>query len=399
MRRRGLPAIVAVALAVPAAADVSLVQIVQSQTSGGEDGYFGKTWVQVSGRRMRLISGYARKVGDKTKKNPEPLRLIQTLDLPTTSLLRVDPARKSYSRGSLADIRYAGPPPGARRPAQAAVRNSRVTLEKGKLRRRFMDRDWEHYRITVRMRLKNWRAGESGARMEQDVWVAPVSGGLQQGLLDIMTFESEFRRLTKDSFSPLDYTTYQAREAAAYLGVPEKDLRGVLRLVKEAFSGIPGYPLSSSVSWWREAPEGGAAEAAPPRLKRIPTFYPVRSRFTPVDMSAPWRIIDKMADTLRAGSEEESGSDRRYPEYTGFQREMQRVVRALEIASPESPAPGPAAEPAPPGAPSPAPDSEGAPVPFYQVFTELDAFTYVPTLPPEDFHPPKGYKQSRVTAR
>ena len=48
----------------------------------GENGIFGKTWVQVSGRKMRLVSGHARKVpaGRKGAKGG-PVRVIEIIDL------------------------------------------------------------------------------------------------------------------------------------------------------------------------------------------------------------------------------------------------------------------------------------------------------------------------------
>ena len=271
------------ALAAPCRADLSFVQIVQAQTNVGSDGFFGKTWVEVSGEKMRLISGYAPKASEaeaKKKKGAQPLRLIQVLDLGATALYLIDPSSKTFEVRSLRDIRYGELLKGrlSNGAARYRVTASTVTLEPGHLRRKLIDTFAEHYHVSVELTLEA-PAAPGGARdkpiraaMEQDLWMAPLSGKLMKGLLDLMAFDSRYRALTGRDFTPLDFGTYQLPEAAAYLQVPTSDIEALVLKVKRDLLSVPGYPLSSSVSWWKKT--GGSRKAKKTEPKPAPKAEP-----------------------------------------------------------------------------------------------------------------------------
>ncbi|MBI5623329.1 MAG: hypothetical protein HY924_06085 [Elusimicrobia bacterium] len=395
------------ALASPALADLSLVQIVQSQTSGGENGLFGKTWIQVSGRKMRLVSGHARKLRVGRKAVKDPVRVIEIVDLDRGVSLHVDPKARTVETAPLTDIRYEGSAGAAAQAPQAHIVSSQIEVERGRLDRDVGDLRWGHYRIGVKVRLDEGMGLERMARMEQDLWLAPLTGELQEGLLDLAAFENEYRKATGGRFSPLDYWTYQMREVASYLKVPEGEVQELLTQVREAFPDVPGYPLASSISWWKDA-EPIAAEpqvpagkpgkpgkiqrspwpsepGRPSRLVPVAPIYAVRAHFRPIDFSGDWRIIDGMAGS--DGSGERGGllsrarsqrlpRTRRYPEYAVFQEELRRkVTGAVDTAATKT-----------------AKVSKHIPVPFYQINTELDAFSSVEEIPAEDFLPPPDYK-------
>jgi len=254
-----------IAFAGPARADVSFTQIVQSQTSQGEDGLFGKTWIEVSGRKMRIVSGFAAKLAsDRRRKTAEPSQFVQILDLDTTSLLILSVASKTYETRGLSELRYADSlhEHVVKTEPDFALVESTVTVERGELRRPCLETECEHFHILVELKLRGPDGKPMPARMAQDVWMAPVAGALQKSFLDLITFEAAYRKLTHDAFTPLDYETYQVREAAAYLHISRKQLAGVLAQVKNAFVDIPGYPMSSNVSWWRQE----RAEDRPPTI-------------------------------------------------------------------------------------------------------------------------------------
>ncbi|MFA6317405.1 MAG: hypothetical protein WC943_08300 [Elusimicrobiota bacterium] len=377
-------------LAPPARADLSLVQIVQSQTSGGESGLFGKTWVQVSGRKMRLVSGHARKVGRGRRSGKEPLRVIQIVDLDKRATLLLDPKARTVETVPLTDIRYAGATGPAAEKPDNHILSSQIEVERGKLDRDVGDLRWGHYRVGVKVVLDEGKGGRRMARMEQDLWLAPLTGDLQEGLLDLAAFETDYREATGLRFSPLDHWTYQMREVAAYLRVPEDEVKALLTEVRNAFPEVPGYPLASSISWWKDAeslpPEPSSPTKTPrpsqPRLRQnrlspIPSFYPLRSRFQAIDFSGDWRVIDR-----GAGSSPQPLMRRRYPDYAVFQEELRRKVTA------EAAAAGGLAKSAKAGRGV----SRDIPLPFYQINTELDAFSSVDEIPAEDFAPPPNYK-------
>ncbi|MBI5881951.1 MAG: hypothetical protein HZB91_02470 [Elusimicrobia bacterium] len=397
-----------------ALADLSLVQIVQSQTSAGENGLFGKTWVQVSGRKMRLVSGHARKFKSGRKGKQGPVRLIQIIDLDKGSALLLDPTAKTFESGPLTDVRYAGSVGRSSEPASAHLRSSQIEVERGRLDRDVGDLRWWHYRVGVKVRLDEGEGVERLARMEQDLWIAPLTGDLQEGLLDLAAFETDYRKATGSRFSPLDYWTYQMREVASYLRVPEEEVQDLLTQVRDAFPAVPGYPLASSISWWKDteplppetAPEAPVAKLGdgkhppwpsqppphPSRLRPIPSFYPVRSRFRPIDFSGSWRVIDRMT-----GSE---GGERkkRYPEYAVFQEEMRKKVAGAMVGTAAKTAEAARGRARAPAKPSPSRTGlPEIPVPFYQINTELDAFSSVDEIPAEDFVPPPDYKLAPAT--
>ncbi|MBI4677863.1 MAG: hypothetical protein HY748_09805 [Elusimicrobia bacterium] len=403
-------------LAAPAAADLSLVQIVQSQTSGGDEGLFGKTWIQVSGRKMRLVSGYARKLKPGRKGHEGPVRLIQIIDLDKGSVVALDPAAKTFETRPLTDVRYAGSGGGAsdlgpRPRPRSHIGSSQIEVERGKLDRDVGEVRWGHYRVGVKVRLDEGKGFERLARMEQDLWLAPLTGDLQEGLLDLAAFETDYRKATGSRFTPLDFWTYQMREVASYLGVPESEVKGLLADVRDAFAEVPGYPLASSISWWKEAQVIAPAPSAPPeprrRLAPIPSFYPIRSRFRPIDFGGSWRLIERMTGSerederrglLSKGRHPEYPSRRRYPEYPAFQKEMAEKVAGTLAGklTKDPPRKGlrSGAKAKADGAKS-GPSSDGPgqiPVPFYQINTELDAFSSMDEIPAEDFAPPAGYK-------
>lgn len=383
----------------PARADVSLVQIVQSQTSQGESGLFGKTWIEVSGRKMRLVSGFAGKLPAKRRaKAAEPVRIVQILDLDTTSLMLLNASSKTYELRGLSEIRYADSLHGRvrRDEPEFSIAGSTVTVERGALRRPCAEAECEHFHILVELALRGPDGKTAPARLAQDVWMAPVAGALQKGFLDLISFEAAYRKLTQDAFTPLDYETYQIREAAAYLHVPPKQLAAIVSQVKHAFADIPGYPMWSSVSWWRrERPEDRPptvkpSKPAPPQAQ--PASFRVRRPPRPVFKPINWRY--SINSINRAGPKRDSGihfplGPLRRPiidpqaEYVEFQREMTSVISALLPPEP------PPAEPAP----SPRKAKRVRAAPFYEIFAETKEIEFVEALPKEDFAPPAGYKK------
>ncbi len=439
------------ALAAPCRADLSFVQIVQAQTNVGSDGFFGKTWVEVSGDKMRLISGYAPKAPEtpaKKKKGERPLRLIQILDLGATALYLIDPSSKIYEARSLRDVRYGDLLKGrlANGAARYRVTASTVTLEPGNLRRKLIDTFAEHYHISVELTLEEPAAPGAASKpvraaMEQDIWMAPLSGKLMKGLLDLMAFDSRYRALTGRDFTPLDFGTYQLPEAAAYLQVPASDIEALVLKVKGDLLSVPGYPLSSSVSWWKKT--GGtrkAKKAAPkPEVKQAPKAEPPpmasrppaprpnpprlqapRKIFRPINLQGSWRIMEQedKNDPRRARRKltrffrRTEQTLRRHEGYEGFQNEMRRVIESLEnyqLEEARGPEFGPRPhrrpeEPPPPPPPAPAPQPEtidrprspNDPAPFYEIFSELDSFEFRDFLPGEDFAPPAGYERREI---
>lgn len=390
----GVPAALSLVLwlSLPARADLSLVQIVQSQTSAGEDGLFGKTWVQVSGRRMRLVSGSARKHRADKEKQKDPVRIIQVLDLDKGGLLELDPGRKTYEERPITEVRYAGSL-GRLAPGRggAHVRSSDIEVERGLLDRKVGDAVWGHYRIAVKLRLVEPGGFEGAARMEQDVWVAPVAGELQKGLMDLVAFENDYRRAAGSPFSPLDHWTYQMREVAAYLGVPEGEVREVLRLVREAFADVPGYPLATAIAWWKQRSVPAAKPLPAPSeggLRRVPSFYPERARFQPIDFGGSWRMIDGLLEAGAEPGRPRRAPKRRYGEYPAFQKELRKLSSDLELKDPRAKDDRRRSERRERGEAA----SPPMPLPFYQINTELDAFSFKESIPADDFAPPAGFR-------
>lgn len=417
------------------------MQIVQAQTNRGSDGFFGKTWVEVSGDRMRLVSGYARKTqaDDKRQKRDagKPLRLIQILDLGATSLYLIDPSTKAYQVRSLSDVRYAEFLRGrlSRGAPRYRVTSSTVTIEPGHLRRPLLEALCEHFHVSVALTLEEPRnAGGRPAKpvlaaMEQDVWMAPVAGVLQKGLLDLIAFDSRYRRLTQRDLSPLDFGVYHLPEAAAYLRAPSEDVEAVVLKVKRELLAVPGYPLSSSVSWFRKtsaprrAPkpvvdkpvQAPAAQAPPPAPVRIRPLR--RPKFRPIDLQGSWRILEQenpddddsgrarrdRRETLRRTGQ----ALRRHHGYPGFQNEMRRVIESLEtlqmveyreaeFSPPPLPPPQVMGDTVKVVSPTSTAAKAASPSPFYEIFAELDSFEFRDRLPAEDFTPPTGFERREI---
>ncbi|TPW20979.1 MAG: hypothetical protein FD126_1142, partial [Elusimicrobia bacterium] len=256
----GLLALAATLVAAPARADLDFVQVTQAQTSAGAEGLFGKTWVELRGSRMRLVSGYARKL-ERKGKTPDPRRRIQILDVKDGTRTAVDPARRAYSVAALGPPEYGHGlegPLGRGETARRIVRHE-LRLEKAGGTRKLLGADCERWKVTVTMRLTALNGREEAARMEQNLWVAPLTGDLAKNLMELIVFENAYRAGTKGSLSPLDHERYQVREAAAYLQVPETQLAEVVGAVRDRLRELPSYPVSSSVAWWRD--EGRAVRA------------------------------------------------------------------------------------------------------------------------------------------
>lgn len=246
-----------------ARADLSFVQIVQAQSDAGKDGLFGKSWVEVLGRRMRLVSGYARKVVGK-ERPAEPRRVIQILDLDARDRTLIHPEEKRYSREGLGELDYGNRMRGVldRGAAKWSIASSDISIKERSQKRRFLNAECTHHHVVVKMVLRDSGGREENARMDQHVWVAPVSGDLAKNLMDLIAFENSYRAATGGSLSPLDHERYQVREAAAYLRVEEGELNGVVGRVRESLRDLPSYPVASSVSWYRVKPREKPPEPA-----------------------------------------------------------------------------------------------------------------------------------------
>ncbi|MDE2291967.1 MAG: hypothetical protein KGL53_07780, partial [Elusimicrobia bacterium] len=283
---RGLAAalLAAALLAAPARADLDFTQVTEAQTSAGAEGLFGKTWVELRGPRMRLVSGYARKLETKGR-TPPPTRRVQILDVKDRTRTVVDPKRRSYSVGPLSPPDYgAGMERVLERGApEWRIVESSVTLARLAGTRRILGADCEHWQVSVTMRLTALNGRVESARMDQHLWTAPLRGELAESLMELIAFENAYRAGTGGELSPLDHERYQVREAAAYLQVPEKELAGVVSEVRERLRGLPTYPVASSVAWWRD--EGASVrppQRAPNRRGRsLGSLTPLTPRTAP----------------------------------------------------------------------------------------------------------------------
>ncbi|MBI5597991.1 MAG: hypothetical protein HY928_18065, partial [Elusimicrobia bacterium] len=238
--RAAAPALAALLLSAPARADLNFEQITQAQTSAGAEGLFGKTWVELRGAQMRLVAGYARKV---PAKGPalDPRRRVQILDVGSRTRTVVDPASKSFAVSAL------GPPDYGnglgrileRGAPEWRILSREIKLDKRPGTRKLLGADCERWRVTVTLRLSSLNGREEAARMDQNLWVAPLTGDLAKTLMELMAFENSYRAGTKAALSPLDHERYQVHEAAAYLRVPEAELAKVVEAVREALRDLP----------------------------------------------------------------------------------------------------------------------------------------------------------------
>ncbi|MFH1725917.1 MAG: hypothetical protein ABII00_15010 [Elusimicrobiota bacterium] len=270
LRGRGvLPALAGFfALSAPpgAHADLDFVQVLQAQTSRGREGLFGKSWFEVRGDKMRVVSGYARKLR-RDASAVGPRRVVQILDLGADSRILLYPGRKAYARAPLVDVDYGNRMAGVldRGASEWRIARAEIRLSKMPQTRELLGAECAHYHIAATLSLTAPGGRGRTARMEQNVWVAPIAGDLSTALLDLIGFENAYRKATGGSLSPLDHERYQVREAAAYLRVPESELRDVVERVRQRFRELPSYPVASSVSWWRGGPvDRPARDGAPP---------------------------------------------------------------------------------------------------------------------------------------
>lgn len=284
-------ALAATLVAAPARADLNFVQVTQAQTSAGAEGLFGKTWVELRGARMRLVSGYARKL-EKKGQAPDPRRRIQILDVKDGTRTSVDPAKRAYAVSGLGPPDYGHGLEGALGRGEAARRIVRheIRLEKAGGTRKLLGADCERWRVSVTMRLTALNGREEAARMEQNLWVAPLSGELAKNLMELIVFENAYRAGTKGALSPLDHERYQVREAAAYLQVPEAQLAEVIGAVRVKLRELPSYPVSSSVAWWRDE---GRSVRAPEPAKPEPGKSLGEVRPRPAQPAAPKPVAPK----------------------------------------------------------------------------------------------------------
>ncbi|MFH2201771.1 MAG: hypothetical protein ABIJ96_01510 [Elusimicrobiota bacterium] len=404
-------------------ADLSFVQIVQGQTSRGQDGIFGKTWVEVQEGKMRLVSGYARKLRDG-REEKDPQRLIQIIDLHAGRRVVVNPEKKTFSRAPLDDVDYGHGLRGELRRgrSQWSIVAREITLTKKQHTRQLLGMECGHYHLHMRMTLEGPDGRTEQARMDQHVWVAPVTGKLSKNILDLIAFENAYRKKTGGALSPLDHERYQLREAAAYLRVSEGDLLPIIETVRERLRGLPSYPVASSVSWWRDtkkpepdkkkevalgdiSPERFGGEVQSGRRRSSPP--PVKPKqFHTVD----WRRSEQRINRMYSRTRRQVGGaafgplqprsrmvqvQKRtaWPQepvvYSKFEKELQSVLRLLIKEQEEGFEEVRQAEP---------PSSDRSPgtvlatVPFYEIYTEIYGLETRPKLDRQDFALPKGYK-------
>lgn len=399
----------------PAGADLSFTQIVQAQTSAGSDGLFGKSWVEARGERMRIVSAYARRLRPG-KEAEAPRRVVQILDLVAPERLLLYPDTKAYARAPLSPVDYGHRLREALDRGSPSLRISSTSVESfaGPHLRRHLGVECAHFRITARMALAG-PGGEGGtARMVQDVWLAPLTGDLAGALLELMAFENGYRTSAGSALSPLDHERYQAREAAAHLRLPEEELLAVVSAVREKFRDLPGYPVASSVAWWREGEPAQAPAAHPPRpttmrkspaerrlfprtsarvVRRAPA--PGQPSFTVVD----WQLHERRMNRLYRDARRAMGGPGRFPLplkkprtapalararpregplYPRFERELRRILLMLVEEQDARPSAGP-------------PVAGGRP--FYEVYAELHGLERPADVPDGDLKVPKGFRE------
>lgn len=391
-------------VATPARADLDFVQVTQAQTSAGAEGLFGKTWVELRGAKMRLVSGYARKV-ERKGKTPDPRRRIQILDVKEGSRTAVDPAKHAYAVGPLGPPDYGHGLETALGRGDAARRIVRheIHLEKAGGIRKLLGADCERWKVTVTLRLAALNGREEAARMEQNLWVAPLTGDLAKNLMELIVFENAYRAGTKGQLSPLDHERYQVREAAAYLQVPEAQLAEVVAAVREKLRELPTYPVSSSVAWWRD--EGRSVRApTPPKaqapVQPKPVLAPrrqIRPAFKVIDWRKEERRIDGMMENTRSehgdfpfgGLGAPRASDRTGPAprprpipgrqvAPRFEEELRRILTELVAAE---------------AALEEAAEHVQTSAPFFEIFAELHGLESPASVAESHFALPPTYKK------
>jgi hypothetical protein len=357
-------------------ADLSFVQVVQAQSSRGEDGVFGKSWVELRGRRMRIVSGYARKMA-RGKTPDAPRRVIQLLDLGEKTRVLVLPERRAYVEAAFSDIDYGDLQAKTLKRTSPAwtIAASTISFAEESDTRRFLEADCAHYRITAELELAGAGGRRRKARMEQHVWVAPVSGELSATLLELMAFENGYREAAGGGLSPLDHERYQIREAAAYLGVRAEELRRVALEARARMRGLPNYPVASLVAW-RASPAPSASR--PPARMRV-----LRARPRMIDWSSAERAIDRLYSDSRLDSALRRGRRRarRRPAavYPRFEAELHGLIFALmRERKDQRLAPEPARL-----------ELE----PFYEIYAEFHGLDRPAQVPEGDLGPPAHYRR------
>lgn len=422
-------ALAATLVAAPARADLSFVQVTQAQTSAGAEGLFGKTWVELRGARMRLVSGYARKL-EKKGQAPDPRRRVQILDVKDGTRTSVDPAKRAYAVSGLGPPDYGHGLEGALGRGEAARRIVRheIRLEKAGGTRKLLGADCERWRVSVTMRLTALNGREEAARMEQNLWVAPLSGDLAKNLMELIVFENAYRSGTKGALSPLDHERYQVREAAAYLQVPEAQLAEVIGAVRVKLRELPSYPVSSSVAWWRDE---GRAVRAPEPVKPAPGKSLGEVRPRPVPPSSPkpaapkallftrrprpafkvidWRKEERRIDGMMEDTRSEFG-DFPLGGLNGSRNGPRPVPRAGERPPRRRPLPGRQVAPrfeeelnrilselvAAEAALEAAADQVQTSAPFFEIFAELHGLEASASVADSHFTLPPSYKKVAV---
>ena len=442
--------------AAAASADMTLVQTVQAQNGPGSQGLLSKSLIEVAGNRMRLVTGVAQRLGGASKgaAEGEPWRRVQVLDLGTTSLWVIDPDAKTYEKAGLGSLKTG--PGGAETKAAYEIVSSSVTLSPTSHIRRCLDADCAHVHVRVTLLLRKRpdtqarrapgrgrRAAGAGplpggrlrARLDQDVWVAPLSGDQERAFLDLMAFETSYRRLARTELSPLDQQTYRVREAAAALRLAPKDLEGAVTRARTALAAIPGYPLASSVTWWREGDADLEQRAetpttTPPRRAKDepgqtePRFMqepppppqfappPPRPPFVPINLRQYARRVDRAMrgahssfGTFPLGPLRSRPQPLRPDDYERFRGDLVRVLATLGRGRPRPgmmPRLPEETHPSLPAAGAPAParsEASGGPPArkragrSYEVYSEIGELAFLRGLPDDHFKPPSGFKK------
>ena len=396
---------------------------------------------------MRIVSGYAEKVG--SEKNPgEPRRMIDIFDVDRRTVLHVDPETKTYSRKPLTAFDYDNRLVSriARKGTEHALKISEMSLRRQEHARVLLGVPCEHWRLRVLFALTDTAGSPHRARLDQDVWVAPLMGPLSKTLLDLITFENAYRSAVGGEMTPLDYERYRLPEAAAFLQVSSWDLRSAIIRAREKLKNLPGYPVGSSVAWWSSdaqavpdppAPNPGPtpAPANPENIRSrqargnahnfyrtsfrsgtlrpsdVPSYArpairvdapPSRTENIPKFRVIDWRNSERKINHLYALTRTHSGS-------SGFpmgplapkrRQELQRAARSEEAVYPrfESELRGVLETLLKVQEPSRGRDARTSiskKSPFYEVYAELHGLESSTQLSPEDFRPPAGYVERR----
>lgn len=425
------------ALASEARADLSFVQTVQAQSDRGQDGLFGKAWVEIRGDKMRVVSGYARKVMAGTR-TIGPRRLVQILDLGAGTRTLLDPDARSYEPAPVDELDYGNRLVGVMdkgRPLWRVIRTD-VRIDKREGVKKLLGTLCAHYHLHAKLTLQDERGRVETARMDQHVWAAPISGELGKPLMALIAFENAYRKTSGSRLSPLDYERYQVKEAAAYLRVREEDLRTAVEQIRDRYRDLPNYPVASSVSWWpsvsadpipdlpdpapdpKPAPEPlgevrpKVPEKAPDSTKMITggkTAAP-KPQFVRID----WRRTEKSINSMVRKSRFPFGQlrprmqgrlvksprpmDERYlavesakprEVYPDFEGELRSILQTLVEAQDDAVREAADAERKR--------RREAAKAPFYEIYTELHGLENETVLPDSDFAVPRGYAAKRVS--